>query len=425
MKMFKYCFYLIIFVSFLGTSVFAGSSQLDKEIRTIEKLLEDGVLSQEDFEKVKKNLIEKDKKRQAKLKSKKKSTEKISSDLLNLEVLFKDSPKSSDTWEPARFFYGDYEVYTFRPGGIKVKRISDNKVLATITDRLKIKYSNNGRQYIRAEIEGTERPDAQKELEFRKKEIEKLTKSTKEFVLNPAEKLKQLSNKIKTFSKTLDVEDLKVKGNIESLIPKDSIKFDLYIEDVKLLKVDGRYVNKHRAFFYQFITTNYQPFHYYVVLQGRPPIAFNIVKFTRNVDRAVRKAKERLAVEHNITLEQIDKIIEKRIDDEIDQAATQAIDQAVSDSVAQAIEESVGAAMAKGLVDAIEAATGQAIDDALEAELGAAIDAEIARAVEMGIDEAAVTAGWQAYFDTIAAGGSEAEAVAAAYDACGGPCEGY
>ena len=81
--------------------------------------------------------------------------------------------------------------------------------------------------------------------------------------------------------------------------------------------------------------------------------------------------------------------------------------------------------MARGLVEAIEAATGQAIDDALESELGAAIDAEIARAVEMGIDEAAVTAGWQAYFDTLAAGGSEAQAVAAAYDACGGPCEGY
>ena len=223
----------------------------------------------------------------------------------------------------------------------------------------------------------------------------------------------------------MDINDLNVKGDIKSIIPKDSIKFDLYIENEKVLKVDGRYVNKHRAFFYQFLTTNYQPFHYYVVLQGRSPIAFNIKRFTKRVDKAVRKAKERLSAEHNITLAQIDEIIERKINREVDNAANEAIDRAVSESVAQAIEESVGAAMARGLVEAIEAATGQAIDDALESELGAAIDAEIARAVEMGIDEAAVTAGWQAYFDTLAAGGSEAQAVAAAYDACGGPCEGY
>ena len=38
------------------------------------------------------------------------------------------------------------------------------------------------------------------------------------------------------------------------------------------------------------------------------------------------------------------------------------------------------------------------------------VDAAIAEAVAAGIEEAAVTAGWQAYFDTLAAGGSEAEA---------------
>ena len=151
----------------------------------------------------------------------------------------------------------------------------------------------------------------------------------------------------------------------------------------------------------------------------------NINRFTKRVDKAVRKAKDRLSKEHNITLAQIDAIIERKIDREVDDAANEAIDRAVSESVTAAIEESVGAAMARGLVEAIEAATGEAIDQALETELGAAIDAEIARAVEMGIDEAAVTAGWQAYFDTLAAGGSEAQAVAAAYDACGGPCEGY
>ena len=81
--------------------------------------------------------------------------------------------------------------------------------------------------------------------------------------------------------------------------------------------------------------------------------------------------------------------------------------------------------MSRCFVEAIEAATGEAIDDALEAELGADIDQAIADAVAMGIEEAAVTAGWEAYFDTLAAGGSEAEASANAYEACGAACDGY
>jgi hypothetical protein len=97
----------------------------------------------------------------------------------------------------------------------------------------------------------------------------------------------------------------------------------------------------------------------------------------------------------------------------------------VNQSVADAIEESVGAAMAESLTQAIEAATGEAIDRALTQELAAAIDEEIARAVEMGIDEAAVTAGWEAYFDVIGAGGTAEEASAAAYEACGSSCDGY
>ncbi len=43
----------------------------------------------------------------------------------------------------------------------------------------------------------------------------------------------------------------------------------------------------------------------------------------------------------------------------------------------------------------------------------------------MGIDEAAVTAGWEAYFEVIGAGGTPEQASAAAYDACGSSCDGY
>ena len=61
----------------------------------------------------------------------------------------------------------------------------------------------------------------------------------------------------------------------------------------------------------------------------------------------------------------------------------------------------------------------------IEKELADAIDQEIALAVEMGIDEAAVTAGWEAYFEVLAQGGTYEEANAAAYEACGSACDNY
>ena len=79
--------------------------------------------------------------------------------------------------------------------------------------------------------------------------------------------------------------------------------------------------------------------------------------------------------------------------------------------------------MSEGIVDAIEQATGEAIDQALEDELAQHIDNEIERAIQDGIEAAAVEAGFQAYYDTLLAGGSVEEALKNASDACGDGCE--
>jgi hypothetical protein len=101
------------------------------------------------------------------------------------------------------------------------------------------------------------------------------------------------------------------------------------------------------------------------------------------------------------------------------------MEQAINESVIEAIEQSVGEAMSASLVAAIEQATGEAIEESIEAELANAIDAEIAYAVSQGIDEAAVTAGWEAYFEVLGQGGTVQEASDAAYDACGSACNNY
>ena len=173
------------------------------------------------------------------------------------------------------------------------------------------------------------------------------------------------------------------------------------------------------------LTSGYQPFHFYIVMQGRPPFAVQMKNFNRRIDKAIRKAKKKLAIEYDITEAQIDKIIEEQTGRATEDAVQQEVEQAISAEVQAAIEQTVGEAMSAGVIAAIEAATGEAIEEALEAELAAAIDAEIAYAVSQGIEEAAVTAGWQAYFDTLAAGGSDAQASANAYEACGSACDNY
>ena len=99
------------------------------------------------------------------------------------------------------------------------------------------------------------------------------------------------------------------------------------------------------------------------------------------------------------------------------------MEKAINKSVEEAIRQTVGEVMSAQLINAIEEATGEAIEASIEQELADAIDAEIAYAVSIGIDEAAVTAGWEAYFEVLAQGGSVEQASEAAYKACGSACD--
>ena len=77
------------------------------------------------------------------------------------------------------------------------------------------------------------------------------------------------------------------------------------------------------------------------------------------------------------------------------------------------------AALAAEFVSAIEEAAGEAVDQALEDALAAAIDEAVALAIEEGISKAAIEAGIAAYLAALAAGKSEAQALAEGEAACG------
>jgi citrate lyase gamma subunit len=187
----------------------------------------------------------------------------------------------------------------------------------------------------------------------------------------------------------------------------------------------GRYVRQHKAFFYQVLTDKAEPFHYYIRIDGKAAIALNMKFFNSKIDKAVRRVKKELSLEYDISEEEIQKIIDERVGEETNKAIEREMESAVNESIKEAIRQTIGQELSNMLVSAVEQATGEAIDSAIEQELADAIDQEIALAVEMGIDEAAVTAGWEAYFEVLAQGGTYEEANAAAYDACGSACDNY
>ena len=109
------------------------SKTLEKQIEVLENLLKDGILSEEEFLKTKKFLIEKE--NSGNNISLEDTVSVPSTYLLNVKKV-----PGIKTWEKAEIIFEDYRIYTYRPGGIKIVRISDGKKLARITGNYKIKY---------------------------------------------------------------------------------------------------------------------------------------------------------------------------------------------------------------------------------------------------------------------------------------------
>jgi len=376
-------------------SITGTSKTLEKQIEVLENLLKDGVLSEEEFLKTKKYLIDKEK-----------DGSNISlSDEVKVPSTYALNVKKipgRGSWEKAEMIFEDYKVITYRPGGIKVVRISDGKKLLHIVDNYKIKFFNNGEDVL--SIKKTEYlvdRSLTGMTEGLEGHVEDTIKEITEILKNPFKKRKKATFDTKTH------------------------QLELFINNKRALHYVGRYVKRHRAFFYQVLTDKSEPFHFYIKIDAKASIALNMEYFNAKIDKAVRKAKKRLSLEFNITEEEIDKIIEEKVGEETNKAIEDGIEKAINESVVEAIKQSIGEVLSATLVNAIEEATGEAIEASIEAELANAINEEIARAVAQGIDEAAVTAGWEAYFEVLAAGGTDAEASAKAYETCGSACDNY
>lgn len=372
-----------------------NNKTLEKQIDILEKLLKDGTLTKDEFDKTKK-LLE----------NKESSGENIDlndykSTSITEYVLNVPKDRGRKNWEKSEIIFGNYRIYPYRPGGIKVVRISDKKKLLQITDNYKIKYFNNGEDVITINKTVYKPKTLSESISGVDEHIKKTTKEIFTILQNP------------------------FKKRNKELFDTESHKLELFIDNKRILYYVGRRVEKHKAFFYQVLSDRAEPFHYYIRIDAKAAIALNMEYFTAKIDRAIRKAKKEIALEYNITEAEIQKIIDEKVGEETDKAVQREMEKAINESVKEAIKESIGQALSSMLVNAVEQATGEAIDSAIESELASAIDQEIARAVAMGIEEAAVSAGWEAYFEVLAQGGTYEEANAAAYEACGSACDGY
>jgi hypothetical protein len=333
------------------------SEEPTNDLKKLADLYNKGSISKDEFNKAKSILLKIKENNKKKLKLKEEKSKKIIIQQFTKSV-------SKKEFEKMEMIIGDFRIYTFRPGGIKIRRISDNTQLAVIGDTGKVRYYNNS--------------DALFEL------------------LKPTE------------NKTV-----------------------LKLNNVPILVTEMRYVKKHRATFNQIMALGTKPFHYFIRLKDKSKvIGLNYHSFDKKIEKAMEKAKIRLASVHNVTIAQINALIKKReskaaaelekiVGAEKDDFLAKEIANEIGLELQRQLDEALGANLASEFVSAIEEAFNVAIEDSLEAELAAELNDIIAEAISSGISEAAISAGIQAYLDAIASGASEADAYAAGEEACG------
>ena len=353
------------------------TKEYKSRLAKLDSLYKEGVITKQEYNKAKAIILEMEENSQKIINKAKTLKQENDTRLLRTVEIkkYKDNV-GEESMELMEMTIGDFRIYSHRPGGIKVRRISDGQQLLVISDNLKVTYYGDSEDII-------------------------------------------------------DIEN-----NTQD---KNNPRLNLKIKKVPVISWKGKYVPKHRATFYQVMAIGNKPFQYYIKLtkKGNPVVGLNISKFDRKIENAVAKAKTRLAAKYEISIDEIDNIMKNREskaiaelesviqkeEDKIMQASLDnLVDSAINEELAAELEKTIGEAMANELVSAIEAETGAAIDQAIQDELAAAIDQAVAEAVQLGIDEATAAAAIQAMLDVYARGGTDAEAMAACQSIAGDAC---
>jgi hypothetical protein len=218
---------------------------------------------------------------------------------------------------------------------------------------------------------------------------------------------------------------------------EQNLKSNLLYKGRVLINWTGKYVSRYQATFYQMQVLGYQPFHYYIVIPGKNYISLNFKLFDKKIKKAVDKVKKEMAIKFDISIEDIDKIMDKKnelvnneVENVISKEKQKIIEEMtnkyagheITDAIRQEIENTIGEEMANAVISEIERVTGQAIDSAVERELAAAINEAISYAIQQGVSEAAAKAAIEAMIQVYANGGSDEDAMEACRAHAGDAC---
>ena len=218
---------------------------------------------------------------------------------------------------------------------------------------------------------------------------------------------------------------------------EQNLKSNLLYKGIMLINWTGKYVSRYQATFHQMQVLGYQPFHYFIVIPGKNYISLNFKLFDKKIKKAVDKVKKEMVIKFEISIEDIDKIMDKRnesINNEveniiskekqkiIEELTNKYAGQEITDAIRQEIEKTIGEEMSNAVISEIERVTGQAIDSAVERELAAAINEAISYAIQQGVSEAAAKAAIEAMIWVYANGGSDEDAMEACRAHAGDAC---
>ena len=210
---------------------------------------------------------------------------------------------------------------------------------------------------------------------------------------------------------------------------KQNLKSNLIYKGDVLINWTGRYVSRYQATFHQMQVQGIKPFHYFIVLPKKNSISINFELFNKKIDKAVAKVKKELSMKYNLSIKDIDMIMEKK-NNAISQEQEKIIRELtekyagkeITEAIKQEIEATIGEEMANVFVSEIERYTGQAIEQAVEDELAKEINAAISYAVQQGVSEAAAAAAIEAMIIVYALGGSDEDAMNACRQYAGSAC---
>jgi len=210
---------------------------------------------------------------------------------------------------------------------------------------------------------------------------------------------------------------------------KQNLKSNLIYKGDVLINWTGRYVSRYQATFHQMQVQGIKPFHYFIVLPKKNSISINFELFNKKIDKSVAKVKEELSMKYNLSIKDIDMIMEKKnnaisLEQEkiIRELTEKYAGKEITEAIKQEIEATIGEEMANAFVSEIERYTGQAIDQAVENELAREINAAISYAVQQGVSEAAAAAAIEAMIIVYALGGSDEDAMNACRQYAGSAC---